>query len=85
MRLEERHVRLCPIKNCELGAERTVSDLVKEHVLHWPMPQGNVPLGFEQFCCKELCTKVSWIFGLCQKETMKSSEKMEVLGSLNYV
>ena len=49
MRLEERRVKWCLMKNCEFGAEMTVSEWVKEQVLHWPMPQGNVPLGAEQF------------------------------------
>ena len=69
MRLEERHVKWCLTKNCEFGAEIAVSESVKGHVLHWPMPQRNVPLGSEQFCCKELCTKVFRIFLLCRKET----------------
>ena len=65
------------MKNCEFGAEMTVSESVKEHVLHWPMPQENVQFGSEQFCCIELCTEVSRIFLLCQKETRGLSEKME--------
>ena len=32
------------MKNCEFKADMTVSESVKEHVSHWPMPQGNVPI-----------------------------------------
>ena len=58
MRLEERRVKWCLMKNCEFRVEITVSESVKEHVSRWPMLQRNVPLSYEQFCCKELCTKV---------------------------
>ena len=50
---------------------------MNEQVLQLAMSQGNVPLGSEQFCCKELCTKVSRIFFLCRKETNGLSEKIE--------
>ena len=70
-------MKWCLVKNSEFGAELTVSESVKEHALYWAMPQGNVPLGYEQFCCKELCTKIFRIFWLGRKETMGLSEKME--------
>ena len=54
MRLEERHVKWCLMKNLDFGAEITVPESVNEQVLHWLMPQGKVPLGSEQFGCKEL-------------------------------
>ena len=55
MTWEERTLKWCLMNNREFGTEITVPKSVKEHVLHWSMPQGIVPLGTEQFCCKELC------------------------------
>ena len=79
-------MKWCLIKNCEFGLEMIVSEFVKEHVSHWPMPQQNVSLGSEQFSCKELCTKVSQIFWLCQKETRRLLDKMEdVSGSFRKI
>ena len=54
-----RHVKWCLIKNYEFGAELAVPESVKEHILDRTMPQGNVPLGSKQFCCKEMCTNES--------------------------
>ena len=47
-------MKWCLMKKCEFGAKITLPQTVKEHVLHWPIPRGNVPLASEQFCCKEL-------------------------------
>ena len=50
-------MKWCLLKKCEFGAEMRVWESVKEHVLHWPMPQGNVPLGSKQFMkCFHLLT-----------------------------
>ena len=45
---------MVPDKNCEFEAGITVSELVKEHVLHYRVPQGSMQLGSEQLCYKEL-------------------------------
>jgi len=47
------HVKWCLMKNREFGAKITLPQTVEEHVLQWPIPRGNVPLGSEQFCCKK--------------------------------
>lgn len=51
-------MKWCLMKNCEFGAEITLPQSVKEHVLPWRIPRGNVPLGSEKFAVKSYYNKL---------------------------
>ena len=99
MRLEERHVKWCLMKNCDFGAKTVVLESVNEHILHWPMPHGKVSFGSEQFCSMALshvalasgnyCVSDIRILALCPISGCNDSRKrqemrlMHSLGTLH--
>ena len=54
-----------------------VEESINLQVLHWPTPQGKVPQGDHNSWGRMLWTRVSRIFLLGRKETMKLLKKME--------
>ena len=95
MRLEERHVKWCLMKNCNFGAEIAVPKSVNKHILHWPMPHGKVPFGSEQFCSMALshvaltsgnhCVSNMRIQALCPISGSRDSSKRKEIRLIHFL
>ena len=66
------------MENCEFEAEITMTEFVKEQVLHWPMPQGNVSLGSEQFAVTSCVPKCPGYFCYAEKGLMSYRRKLKM-------
>ena len=58
-------MKWCLTVNLDFGTEIAMEESMKLQVFQFSMPQGNVPLGDDIYCGRELRTRDSQMFLLC--------------------